>query len=71
MEERIRNDSKDKEWHVSESLVEALKSVVNVKPAQITKKKPLIWNKESLDDYKIEVEAWEKQLFGIIGFSSN
>ena len=37
---------------------------------KLQKKKPLIWNKESLDDYKIEVEAWEKQLFGIIGFSS-
>ena len=37
---------------------------------KLQNKKPLIWNKESLDDYKIEVEAWEKQLFGIIGFSS-
>ena len=60
MEERMRGDSKGKDTDVVESLVEALKKVVNVKPAQITKtKKPPVWNKETFEDFKIEVEAWD------------
>ena len=59
LEEKIKMDSKDREASATESLVEALKSVVNTRPTQITKaKKPPVWNKESFDDFKIEVEAW-------------
>ena len=60
MVEKMRGESKGKETDVVESLVEALKKVVNVKPAQITKtKKPPVWNKETFEDFKIEVEAWD------------